>query len=72
MKTRSMEPVEATIIRIIADPKLPGALLVSFDALAAYYQASGAIVELLAKLKSSDRVRFTHDLQCRLLSIEAM
>lgn len=65
-----MLTVEATIRRIVADRDEPGDSLVSFAELAAYYRASGAVARAVAALAPGTRVRFTHDLDCRIGAID--
>ncbi len=65
-----MLTVEATILRIIADPHDPGGLLVSFEELAAYYRVKGALADQLRVLSPGTRLRFEHDIECRIASID--
>lgn len=65
-----MLTVEATIRSVIADDLSPGDNLVSFFELAAYYRVSRDLAEAIAALEPGAKVRFTHDLDCRIVSIE--
>lgn len=65
-----MLTVEATIRSVIADDQSAGDSLVSFFELAAYYRASRELGQALGNLAPGTRVRFTHDHECRIGSIE--
>lgn len=65
-----MLSVEATIRSVIADDQSPGDSLVSFFELAAYYRVSRELAQALATLAPGTRVRFTHDHECRIGSID--
>lgn len=65
-----MLTVEATIRSVIADDLSPGDSLVSFFELAAYYRVPCDLAQRLAVLEPGARVRFTHDLDCTIVSIE--
>ncbi len=65
-----MLPVEATLRNIIDDPDTPGGVLVSFLELAAYYKASSALADQVRALAAGTRLRFTHDAECRIESID--
>lgn len=65
-----MPTVEATIRSVIADDLSPGDWLVSFFELAAYYRASGDAARAVAGFSPGTRVRFTHDIDCRIGGIE--
>lgn len=64
-----MLTVDATVRRILADPDSPSDLLVSFFELAAYYRMGAALAATTPLLAAGDRVRFTHDLHCRIDSL---
>lgn len=63
--------VEATVRRVVAHPDIAGALLISFFELAAYYRVDGALAEQLRALAPGTRLRFTHDVACRIESVAA-
>jgi hypothetical protein len=65
-----MLTVEATIRSVVADDHSPGHWLVSFFELAAYYRVPAEQAQALATLAPGTRVRFTHDHECRIGSIE--
>jgi hypothetical protein len=55
-----MIEVTAHIRRMIEED---GGLLVSFDELAAYYKASGAIADFFRALPTGTAVTFSHDIE---------
>lgn len=65
-----MLTAEATFRSVMPDDRSPGDSLVSFFELAAYYRVSGEQAQALAGLEPGTRMRFTHDIDCRIGSIE--
>lgn len=66
----AMLPVEATLRNLIDDPGKPGGVLVSFLELAAYYKVDGVLAEQVRALPAGTRLRFTHDAECRITTMD--